>query len=122
MPNSASGVNPPHCGAVQGFNCPSESSRLESIYLWAETISRFVNNHAVGMNRYGNNVFLHLDCVLVFSLAVEELSQPRHLVINNLPLCFQLGFKDHESILIADQRNWPLAERIDVNAESVPKV
>ena len=35
----------------------------------------------------------------------EELLKPGHLIINDLLLCFQLGFKDHISILIAHQRD-----------------
>lgn len=81
----------------------------------------FIHDFAVRLNGDRDNVFLSFDGVLVFSLAVEELLKPGHLVINNFLLRFQFGFKDHVSILIADQRDWPLAKCVDVNAEAVPE-
>ena len=95
---------------------------LESIRFRTKTAPVFVHNFAIRLNCDGNNIFLRFDGVLIFSLAVEELLKPGDLVINDLLLRFQLGFKNHVSILIADQRHWPLAECVDVNAEAVPKV
>ena len=92
---------------------------MESSRVWAEATSIFINNHTIGMNRNWNNVFLHRNRILIISLSVEELPQPRHLVISNLFLCLQFGFKDHIAILITDQRDWPLAECVCVNAESL---
>ena len=54
FPLSASYVNLPHFGPVQGFNWSSESSGLKSIRLGAKATPVFINNHAVGKNRHGN--------------------------------------------------------------------
>ena len=74
------------------------------------------------MNSNWNNVFLNCDGVFIISLPVEELLKPGHLVINYFLLCLQLGFKNHITIVIAHDRHWSLAKRIDVNAEPGPKV
>jgi hypothetical protein len=119
---SASNVNSPPCGAVQDFKCSSETSCLESIRLWVKATPILVHNLAIRLNGNGDDIFLNFNGVLVFSLAVEELPQPRHLVINDLLLCFQLGFKNNVTILIADQRDWSLAKRVDENAVPGAKV
>ena len=82
----------------------------------------FINDDTIGMNSYGNNIFIHFDGVLVFSLAIEKLLKPGHLVINDFLLRFQLGFKNHIAILVAHGWHWPLAKRVDVNTEAVPQL
>ena len=79
----------------------------------------FVHDFAIRLNCDGDDIFLSFDGVFVFSLTIEELLQPGHLVINNLLLRFQLSFKNQIPVLIADQWDWPLAECVDVNTEAV---
>src|SRR6478736_5769754 len=89
-----------------------------SNWLRTETSTVLVHNFAVGLNRNRHNVFLSFNGIFVFPLAVKKLPQPRHLIIHNLLLRLQLGFKHNVTVLIANQRHWPLAECVDVNTKA----
>src|ERR1041385_3425015 len=93
-----------------------------SIHIRAETITCFVNNYAVGMDSNGNNVFLYRHGIFKLTLSVKELLKPCHLIIYDLFLRLQLGFKNHIAILVADDRHWTLAESINVNAVAIAQL
>ncbi|MBM4223686.1 MAG: hypothetical protein FJ167_02610 [Gammaproteobacteria bacterium] len=69
-----------------------------------------------------HNIFLHRHRVFELPLSVKKLPKPRHLVINYFPLRLQLGFENTIPVLIAHDRDWALAKRIDVNAETIANV
>jgi hypothetical protein len=90
-----------------------------SEHLRPETVSDLVNNHAIEMNGDRHNVFLNLNYIFKFPLPIKKLPQPRHLVIHDLPLRFQLRVENAIAIFVANDGHWSLAERVDVNAKPV---
>jgi len=73
------------------------------------------------MNSNWHNIFLDLDSILKFPLAIEKLLKPGHLVIYDFLLRLQLGCKNNVTVVVTYDWHRALAKCVDVNAESIPQ-